>query len=391
MYIHTGDTGIIHNNWPAMNRYMDYLRNHERSRYLAPDQDTTGYGDWIAFQGTGYEVMADYCYGYVVMLMRDMADIICDYDKSEFYGNYFNGLKEMFYRTHVTYNKNKETKQLTIKLGMGSPVMQDKGGIYEDNSQTALLWLLKLGYYKNDDIYEEAVKLLVENIKNENPENSGVRAGYSINSLSVGVLGVNVIAPVLTEAGYSSVAYDLLLNTECPSWLYEVKNGATTIWERWDSYSIKNGFGDSEMNSFNHFSYGSIAEWMYCYMAGISAGREGFKHIVLQPVPDTGTQYNEEERISKVNAVYESCYGQIKSCWTAEGGRLLSYKATIPANTTASIYLPEEGCLVETKIPSDIIKYIGETMHNKRKVMHFEAVSDSYEFMVSDLKKLEII
>ena len=234
MYIHTGDTGIIHNNWPAMNRYMDYLRNHERSRYLAPDQDTTGYGDWIAFQGTGYEVMADYCYGYVVMLMRDMADIICDYDKSEFYGNYFNGLKEMFYRTHVTYNKNKETKQLTIKLGMGSPVMQDKGGIYEDNSQTALLWLLKLGYYKNDDIYEEAVKLLVENIKNENPENSGVRAGYSINSLSVGVLGVNVIAPVLTEAGYSSVAYDLLLNTECPSWLYEVKNGATTIWERWD-------------------------------------------------------------------------------------------------------------------------------------------------------------
>lgn len=126
-------------------------------------------------------------------------------------------------------------------------------------------------------------------------------------------------------------------------------------------------------------------------MAGISAVREGFKHIVLQPVPDIGTQYNEEERISKVNAVYESCYGQIKSCWTAEGGRLVSYKATIPANTTASIYLPAEGCLVETKVPSDIIKYIGETMHNKRKVMHFEAVSGSYEFLVSDSKKLEII
>lgn len=97
------------------------------------------------------------------------------------------------------------------------------------------------------------------------------------------------------------------------------------------------GFGDSEMNSFNHYAYGSVVEWMYRYMAGIAADEEnpGFKNIILQPTPDTGEKYNDEERIHSVDASYESYYGKIESQWKSTDGELTSYHTVIPANTTA--------------------------------------------------------
>ena len=107
------------------------------------------------------------------------------------------------------------------------------------------------------------IENLIKNIKNEG---GSVREGMEENTLSVGFLGVNVILPVLTDIGAADVAYDLLLQDAMPSWLYSVKNGATTIWERWNSYSIENSFGDSSMNSFNHYSYGACLEWMYKYL-----------------------------------------------------------------------------------------------------------------------------
>ena len=193
---------------------------------------------------------------------------------------------------------------------------QGKGGTWEDNSQTALLWMLKLGFYDSDEMRDAAKELLIENIKNENPAAGSIRANYGKNTLAVGFLGSNVITPVLSDIGSSDVSYDLLLQDEQPSWLFEVKAGATTIWERWNSYTPGVGFGDSEMNSFNHYAYGSVVEWMYRYMAGIAADEEnpGFKNIILQPTPDTGEKYNDEERIHSVDASYESYYGKIESC-----------------------------------------------------------------------------
>lgn len=388
MYKQTGDISIIKNNWEAINSYMEYLKKHERSKYMAPKQDSTGYGDWLAFQGTGYEVIADYYYGYVTMLMRDMAEIIEDNSNKTYYSDYFENLKTTFLSTHVVYDKE-ATDKLIIKSGKGTMVMQNKGGVNEDNSQTSLLWMLKLGYYTDDDMRDEAIKLLIENIKNENPSESSIRSKYGKNSLSVGFLGVNVIAPVLSEIGYSDVAYDLLLNTECPSWLFEVKQGATTIWERWNSYSIEEGFGDCEMNSFNHFSYGAIVEWMYRYMAGISAddtnkNNAGFHHIILQPTIDRGIKYNEEARINRVSASYESYYGTIVSNWAAEDGILKSYHVEIPANTTATVYLPVKE--LDDINSLEAVKYIGTTKHNGETVCEFEIVSGGYDFVVKDGK-----
>ena len=132
------------------------------------------------------------------------------------------------------------------------------------------------------------------------------------------------------------------------------------------------------MNSFNHFSYGAICEWMYAYMAGIRSDEAlpGFRHILLQPVPDTGEQYNEESRISHVDAAYESVYGRIESEWRTQEGELVYYRARIPANTTATLYLPIMG---NTDIYGRA-ECLGPSVHNGMQVTVYELVPGEYCF-----------
>ena len=135
---------------------------------------------------------------------------------------------------------------------------------------------------------------------------------------------------ILTEA------YKLLLNTEYPSWLYPVTQGATTIWERLNSYTLKDGFGgNNRMNSFNHYSFGAVGSWMINYSLGIRRddAHPGFSHFILQPEPDpTG-------KMTSAHGHYDSMYGRIESGWrqTATG---TDYHFTVPANTTATLRLP---------------------------------------------------
>ena len=392
LYEQTGDKTILIKNYDAFIKYMEYMKSIEREAYQAPGIQTRAYGDWLALQGTGYEVIADYYYGYVNLIMSDIAYSVGDNEKAKYYLAYFEKIKEKFLQTHVEFDKGipqgyeKSEGRLRIKSGVGSPLFMNKGGTFEDNSQTSLLWMLKLGFYDSEEMKNEAIRMLVENIRNENPDVSSTRADYGKNSLSVGFLGTNVIAPVLTDTGQSDVSYDLLLNTCMPSWLFEVRAGATTIWERWNSYTPGVGFGDSEMNSFNHFSYGSVCEWMYEYMAGISPQKgKGFKEIILQPTFDTGEQYNDEERIHSVRGTYKSFYGEIISEWeTDDEGRLVSYGALVPANTTATLYLPADEAMVREfeNIPG--VTYIRQEIRNGFEVAVFKLKSGSCTFTVKD-------
>ena len=127
------------------------------------------------------------------------------------------------------------------------------------------------------------------------------------------------------------------------------------MWERWNSYTPGVGFGDSEMNSFNHYAYGSVVEWMYRYMAGIQADEEkpGFQNIILQPTPDSGAKYNSQERIRSVEGSYDSYYGPIRVFWEGNEKAITSYQVQIPANTTATLYLPTEQSMAEAaKLPA---------------------------------------
>jgi alpha-L-rhamnosidase len=229
-----------------------------------------------------------------------------------------------------------------VRSSLGDPppwTPGDNAGKPEDDSQTALLWALKLGLYENEAQRRQLVALLAGNIGNDaaykaaHPDSTRVK--YAENTLSVGFLGVNVIAPVLTDEGRADLAYELLHQNAMPSWLYSVDNGATTVWERWNSYSKEDGFGPVDMNSFNHYSYGAIMEWMYESMAGIARDPQhpGFRHFFLRPHLDpTGG-------IRHVAASHLSPYGEIVSEWTAKDGRL-AYRAVVPANSTATLRLP---------------------------------------------------
>ena len=269
----------------------------------------------------------------------------------------------------------------------GSPM---KGGVWEDNSQTSLLWMLKLGYYDSDEMKEAAEELLVENIRNENPDESSIRADYGENTLAAGFLGANVITPVLSDNGHADVAYDLLPQDEQPSWLYEVEAGATTVWERWNSYTEGVGFGDAEMNSFNHYAYGAVVEWMYRYMSGITADEEnpGFKHIILQPALDTGAAYNDQARINSVEGTYDSYLGTITSAWTSQGegenAELVTYHTVIPANTTATLYLPVDESAIEGFEAVEGVSGVEAAEHNGQMTVKLELESGGYDFTVQD-------
>ena len=153
------------------------------------------------------------------------------------------------------------------------------------------------------------------------------------NRLQTGFLGTSILMTTLAENGMNDVAYELLFQRECPSWLYSVDNGATTIWERWDSYTKERGLGPKIMNSFNHYAYGCVCEWIWENVAGIKAdpAKPGFKHIILAPVPD--------KRLGFCDAEYESAAGLIKSSWKYEGNEWI-WKFTIPEGSTASVTLP---------------------------------------------------
>lgn len=185
--------------------------------------------------------------------------------------------------------------------------------------------------------------------------------------LCVGFMGAPHIMPALTEAGYLDVNYRLLLNDDYPSWLYPIKNAdATTIWERWDSW--KDGkFQNPSMNSFNHYAYGSVGEWMYATVAGIDLAAPGYRRIVIRPRPGGGLTWARGE--------YESMYGKIVSSWRREGSGL-TLDVTIPPNTTATVWVPgkkasertgegvrflreEAGCRV-FEVGSGVYRFAGE-------------------------------
>lgn len=153
------------------------------------------------------------------------------------------------------------------------------------------------------------------------------------NCLQTGFLGTSILMGTLTENGMEDIAYELLFQRKNPSWLYSVDNGATTIWERWNSYMIDKGMGPKGMNSFNHYAYGCVCEWIWETAAGIAADPAvpGFKHILMKPIPD--------KRLGYVNAEYQSAAGLIKSAWRYEGDEWI-WDFTIPEGATATVTLP---------------------------------------------------
>ena len=164
--------------------------------------------------------------------------------------------------------------------------------------------------------------------------------------LSTGFVGVPYLPHVLSRNGRLDVAYNLLNQTTWPSWLYSVTQGATTIWERWDGWTEENGFQSKEMNSFNHYAYGSIGAWMYNTVAGIDIDRAqpGYKHAILRPQPGGG--------LTEASGALMTPYGELRSAWRLDGN-VFTWEVTVPPNTTATAYLPGDSAdATEVELPA---------------------------------------
>ncbi len=293
----SGDTTIVRENYASMKLYMD--------DFLA-GRGTAGplprYGDWLSFEPNNepLQIYLGVCYyAWDAIVMAEMAGAIGNTEDAAHYTEIYESQKKYFIETYVNADG-------TVKLPQ----------------QTAALFALRLKLLPDKNSVEAVKAQLLANFADKG------------NRLQTGFLGTSVLLPTLSENGMTDMAYTLLLQDALPSWLYSVKAGATTVWERWNSYSIQDGFGDVGMNSFNHYAYGCVSEWMFAYMAGIRPTHAGFESFLLAPQPD--------KRIGYVKAEYDSICGLIRSAWHYSDDTIV-YECTIPANTTATLVNPKTG------------------------------------------------
>jgi len=216
-----------------------------------------------------------------------------------------------------------------------------------------------------DTLRTQAVKRLVKNVLD-----------YDYH-LTTGFLGTPYLCHVLTRFGYANIAYKLLLQETYPSWLYPIKMGATTIWERWNGIKPDSTFQNPSMNSFNHYAYGAIGDWMYREIAGLDTDEAGagYKKSIIAPHPGGNLKF--------VSAVLQTLYGPLRSEWNIENG-FLKLDITIPNNTTAIVNLPAavSAVIKESGNPIEKVKEISDISKNGNN-LNFNLASGTYHFEYS--------
>lgn len=341
MYLMYNDVELIAEHYDSMESYMTCLTQYGLSG------PRPVYGDWLNYEKTDNKYISICYYAYDAQLMTLFSRILGKKDREEHYRKLEQDIIAEFRKTYM------EGDDLTIR------------------TQTSYLLALKF------HLVEDALRpLFIERLRKKIEDNH--------YTLSTGFVGTGVLNQTLSEVGLDDLCYSLLLQTADPSWLYSVRQGATTIWERWNSYTLKKGFGDVGMNSFNHYAYGAVLEWMYKKMAGISPDPEnpGFKHIILCPTPDTRKKDSlpeGQEPITWVKATYKSVSGLIKAAWEWENGQFV-FKATVPDGTTARVEFPLLGGEARVNINGQIFtpEELNGSVQNGKLV--FEVTPGEYTF-----------
>ena len=318
------DKAIVGENWEAMERLMDHMDATKYDhRALTADNGNYQWGDWLSYEplescaGTTYMQDAD---GKTVL--RPEAIEYWNYLSACYWAMDAGMMRDMAQATGRNAAKYEAMQKKAVSYIRESFVNAD--GTFKtsilNTMQTPALFALRNHVFEG-----EAKANLIARLR-QNFKDHG-------NCLQTGFLGTSILMNTLTDNGMADIAYELLFQHKNPSWLYSVDNGATTIWERWNSYMLDKGMGPQGMNSFNHYAYGSVCEWMWKTAAGIAAdtAQPGFKHIIMRPVPD--------KRLGFVKAAYQSAAGLIKSEWRYDGDTW-KWTFTIPEGATAAVTLP---------------------------------------------------
>ncbi len=320
------DTEIIDENWAAMEKYMDHIAATKYRHSLhAGENGNFQWADWLSYEpleSWSGQYMGKDAAGksYVLPEAIEYWDYLC--------GSYWaidaGMMRDMAAATGRDAAKY-EAMYSEAKAYLRNTFL-DEDGLFKvkilNTMQTPALFALKNGLLEG-----EARDAMIGRLR----ENFEAHDGC----LQTGFLGTSILMQTLTDNGMGDIAYDLLFQRRNPSWLYSVDNGATTIWERWNSYTIENGMGPNGMNSFNHYAYGCVCQWLWETAAGICADTAdpGFRHIIMKPLPD--------RRLGWLDAVFESAAGTIRSSWKYEDDAWV-WNFTVPEGAVATVTLPGE-------------------------------------------------
>jgi alpha-L-rhamnosidase len=309
VYQSYGDTRIIDRRWISMVRFIAYLQSRAVSNLLPAD--TSIYGDWLNRGGeVPREVVANAYYGYSARLMAEMARATGRTTEADRYDTLFHDIRDAFTRAYATED---------------GQVLSGAQGAY---AMAIAMDMLPEGRVAG------AANYLLSDIRTRG------------NHVTAGIIGTKDLHKALTRAGQASVAYDVISQREDFSGISSIRNGATTIWEHWDGWTPDSGFSDPDMNSFNHYSFGAMGEWMYNTIAGIGGDPQqpGYKGIVIHPQPGGG--------LTAARGEYQSILGPIVSDWNINRSRF-SLNIAIPANTTATVYIPtrDASTVMEEGVP----------------------------------------
>jgi len=340
MYLAYGDKRILENQYESMKSWVGYMQHESKN-----DLWNTGshFGDWLFYRPaddndgrsavTDKYLIAQCFFANSTQLVINAAKVLGRTEDVTTYEALLQKIKAAFMKEYVT-----------------------PSGRLVSSTQTAYVLALNFDMLP-ESARQQAAERLVENVKN-----------YG-NHLTTGFLGTPYLCHVLTRFGYTDMAYKLLLQETYPSWLYPVKMGATTIWERWDGIKPDGTFQVPSMNSYNHYSYGAIGDWMYRVMAGIDTYEDGvgYKHIKIQP--HIGGEF------TNVSASLQTYYGKVSSSWSINPNSIFM-DVEIPANTTATIFLPFAN-------RSEITTNGGERLYNSKDIKIEDNSANSYYMIVT--------
>lgn len=334
-----GDTRILAEHYAAMQKWIDYCQGTCKG-LLRP---AAGYGDWLSIKAdTPKDVLATAYFARSTKLVAQAAEVLGKKEDAQKYEQLFADIRKAFNDAYVSAD-----------------------GRIKGDTQT--VYVLALAF----DLLPEAkrgpaVKYLVENIRAHE------------GRLSTGFVGTKDLMGTLTRFGQTGVAYRLFHNTAFPSWGFSIKHGATSIWERWDGWTPEKGFQDPGMNSFAHYSFGAVGEWMFKTIGGIDTDGPAYERIIIRPQP--------AGRLTWAKTTYDSIHGPIATAWRtmpeSKSGRQFRLYVTIPANTTALVYVPARnaGSVMEGRRPAaqaQGVRFI--TQENNNAV--FEVGSGTYRFV----------
>ena len=316
------DTAIVNENWAAMEKYLDHITDTKYDHKTMIDENGNySWADWLSYEPL--ESCGGGIWGEDGKL-RPEAVAYWNYLNASYWLMDATMMRDMAAATGRNTAKYEAIAAEARKYILDNFVNTD--GTFKteilNTMQTPALFALRNNIF-DGEAKENVVKRLRQNFAEHD------------NCLQTGFAGTSILMPTLTENGMTDIAYELLFQHKNPSWLYSVDNGATTIWERWNSYMLDKGMGPRGMNSFNHYAYGCVCEWIWETVAGISSdpSKPGFQHIIMKPIPD--------RRLGFVKAEYNSASGKVKSDWKYEGDKWI-WNFTIPEGTTASVTLPGE-------------------------------------------------